>query len=68
MQIVQFVFGLVMIVAALAAVALAVFAICWLILFAFRWLPLVGRRHRHSRWTMLNQSGAQASMKSPPQP
>ena len=68
MQIAQFVFGLVLILAALAALALAIAALCWLILFAFRWLPLVGRRYRHARWTALNQSGAQDSMESPPRP
>ena len=68
MQIVQFMFGLVVILAALAALALGIVGICWLILFAFRWLPLVGRRHRHERWTAFNQSRAQDSMVSPPRP
>ena len=68
MQIFQFVFGLVLILAALAALALGITGICWLILFAFRWLPLVGQRHRHARWTAFNHSGAQDSMESPPRP
>jgi hypothetical protein len=52
---VQTVFGLVLILIALAALGFAVGLACWLVLFAVRWLPLIGRRHRHAHWDALNQ-------------
>jgi hypothetical protein len=52
----QFGLGLVLILIALAALALGVFALCRLILFASRWLPLVGGRHRHPAWSTDNRT------------
>lgn len=56
MAIAQFLFGLVLILFALAALALGVGLACWLVLCAVRWLPLIGRRHRHGEWDRLLQS------------
>lgn len=32
----------------------ALYALLWLVLMAFRRLPLIGRKHRHSDWQRLN--------------
>jgi hypothetical protein len=50
LQIVAIIAGL------LAAAWLAFYAIWWLTLSMVRIFPLIGRRHRHSRWTELNQT------------
>jgi hypothetical protein len=46
----QFVFGLGLIVLMLAAETLILIGLAWIVLSAVRYVPLVGRRHRHSRW------------------
>jgi hypothetical protein len=56
MLIAPFLFGLVLILLALAALAVAVGLVCWLMLFAVRGLPLIGRRHRHAQWDALHGS------------
>ena len=47
---IQFVFGLGLIVLMLAAETLGLIALAWIVLSVVRFLPLVGRKHRHSRW------------------
>jgi hypothetical protein len=55
MLIAQFVFGLVVIVFALVLLALVLSGSAWVVLSMVRRLPLVGRRHRHTRWDELNK-------------
>jgi hypothetical protein len=57
MLIVQFVFGLVVIVFALALLGLVIGGAAWLVLLAVQRLPLIGQRHRHEHWDALNRSG-----------
>ena len=55
MLIAQFVFGLVIILLGLAVLGLIVSGAAWVVLVLFQRLPLIGRRHRHSRWDELNR-------------
>ena len=57
MLVAQFVFGLLLIVAALAVLATVLSLVAWVILSVVRSLPLVGRKHRHSQWDELNRPG-----------
>ena len=57
MLIAQFVFGLIVIVFALALLGLVVGGAAWLVLVAVQRLPLIGRRYRHEQWDALNRSG-----------
>ena len=50
MRVIQFAFGLGLIVLMLAVETLVLIALAWLVLSMVRFLPLVGRKHRHSRW------------------
>ena len=50
MQALQFVFGLGLILLVLAAETLILIGLAWVVLSAVRYVPLVGRKHRHSRW------------------
>ena len=47
---IQFAFGLGLIVLMLAVETLVLIALAWMVLSVVRFLPLVGRKHRHSRW------------------
>jgi hypothetical protein len=51
----QVLFGLILIVIALAVLGAAVGFACWLVLVAVRSWPLIGGRHRHAQWDALNQ-------------
>ena len=55
MLIAQFVFGLVVIIFALALLGIVVGGAAWLVLIAVQCLPLTGQRHRHERWDELNR-------------
>lgn len=44
------------IAALLAAVAAVFYGALWVTLIAMRFLPMVGKRHRHDRWEQMNQS------------
>ena len=46
----QFILGLILIAATLAVEAIALIALCWVVMVVFRFFPLVGRKHRHDRW------------------
>jgi hypothetical protein len=39
----------------LVAVGGLFYAICWVVLSAVQFFPLIGQRHRHPRWDELNQ-------------
>ena len=56
MLIAQFVFGLVIIVLGLAALGLIVSGAAWAVLVLFQRLPLIGKRHRHTKWDELNRT------------
>jgi hypothetical protein len=56
MLIAQFVFGLIVIVLGLALLGLIVSGAAWVVLVLFQRLPLIGRRHRHTRWDELNRT------------
>jgi len=51
----QLLSGFAMIGAILAALALAGYVMWWSVLIAIRRVPMIGRRHRHSRWDALNR-------------
>ena len=46
----QFALGFGLIVLMLAAETLVLIALAWLVLSVVRFVPLVGRKHRHSQW------------------
>ena len=50
MQALQIAFGLGLILLVLAAETLILIGLAWVVLTAVRYVPLVGRKHRHSRW------------------
>lgn len=47
--------GFAMIAAILAALALAGYVLWWIVLVAISRVPMIGRRHRHTRWDALNR-------------
>ena len=51
----QLLSGFGMIAAILAALSLAGYAMWWIVLVAINRVPMIGRRHRHSRWDTLNR-------------
>lgn len=51
----QLVYGLVAIAGLVAVQVAALYAIWWLVLVAFRYIPLVGKKHRHEHWQRLNR-------------
>ena len=55
MLIAQFVFGLVVIVFALALLGIVVGGAAWVVLLGVQRLPLIGQRHRHEQWDELNR-------------
>jgi hypothetical protein len=52
--ILQLVYGLAIIAGLMAVQAAALYAIGWLVLLIFRYVPLVGKKHRHEHWQRLN--------------
>ena len=50
MRVFQFALGLGLIVLMLAVETLVLIALAWLVLSVVRFLPLVGRKYRHSQW------------------
>jgi hypothetical protein len=53
--------GFAMIAVLLAAHALALYAIWWVVMAAVSRFPIVGRRHRHRDWERLNDQRSQSS-------
>jgi hypothetical protein len=51
----QIVSALGIIVGLLAAVAAVMYAFCWTVLLLVRFVPVIGRRHRHPRWDELTK-------------
>ena len=47
--------GLVMIAVMVAVQGAALYLILWVVLIAFRRVPLIGRKHRHADWHRLNK-------------
>jgi hypothetical protein len=39
----------------LGAVVLGVYAVGWIALVATRFIPMIGKRHRHAEWEKLNR-------------
>ena len=54
-NILQFIAGLVAIAGMIAIQLAALYLICWLVLLAFRRVPMIGKRHRHGDWNRLNR-------------
>ena len=54
MPVLQFVFGLGLIVAMLAVETVILVGLAWMVLTLVRHIPLVGRKHRHERWEDLH--------------
>lgn len=50
--------GLAMIAGLLFVQALALYLVARLVLIGVSFVPLIGKRHRHSRWDSLNGSGS----------
>jgi hypothetical protein len=50
LRLLQFVAGLGLIGLTLAVETLVLIAVAWIVLSMVRFVPLVGRRHRHPRW------------------
>jgi hypothetical protein len=49
--------GLVGITALLSLLVIAICAAMWVVLLAVRHVPVVGRRHRHARWSEMQRQG-----------
>jgi hypothetical protein len=45
----------------LAVVAMAWFSFCWIVLLLVRFVPVIGRRHRHPRWDELTKRSGRGS-------
>jgi len=54
-MILQLAYVVAMIVGLMAIQAAALYAIGWLVLLICRYIPLVGKRHRHEHWARLNR-------------
>ena len=52
--------GLLGIAALLGLLFVLIWASMWLVLLIVRHFPIVGRRHRHGRWTQMQRDGAHA--------
>jgi cell division septal protein FtsQ len=52
--------GLLGIAALLTLLVVAIWATMWLVLLTVRHLPMVGRRHRHDRWSAMQREGNRA--------
>ena len=50
MRVIQFGLGLGLIALTLAVETLVLIALAWIVLSVVRYIPLVGRRHRHQQW------------------
>lgn len=51
----QLLAGFAMIAAILAVLSLAGYVLWWFVLIAISRVPMIGQRHRHSRWDTLNR-------------
>jgi hypothetical protein len=51
----QLTYGVAVIVGLIAIQAAAFYAIWWLVVAAMRFVPLIGRKHRHRDWERLNR-------------
>ena len=54
-MILQLVYVVAMIIGLMAVQAAALYAIGWVVLLVFRYIPLIGKKHRHERWHQLNR-------------
>jgi hypothetical protein len=54
-MILQLAYGFAVIAGLMAVQAAALYAIGWLVLLVCRYVPLVGRKHRHKDWQRLNR-------------
>jgi hypothetical protein len=54
-MILQLLYAFAAIVGLVAIQAAALYAIWWLVLFVFRFVPIAGKRHRHEDWQRLNR-------------
>jgi hypothetical protein len=50
----QLVYGFAAIAALLAAATAALYACWWVVMLVVRYLPIIGRRHKHADWDRLN--------------
>jgi hypothetical protein len=44
----------------MAVVALLLYAFCWTLLLLLRFVPVIGRKHRHPRWDELTRRSGRA--------
>jgi hypothetical protein len=63
---VDFVAGLVLIAGLLLAQGAVLVAFTWAVLIVVRRFPLIGRRHRHAQWAVLNSGGPRRASGSAP--
>jgi hypothetical protein len=54
-MILQLVYAFAAIAGLVAVQVAALYAIWWLVLLVFRFIPLAGKRHRHEAWQRLNR-------------
>ena len=54
-MILQLVYVVAMIIGLMAVQAAALYTIGWVVMLAFRYVPLIGKKHRHERWQQLNR-------------
>jgi hypothetical protein len=47
--------GVVFIALLLGMIVFGVYAVGWIVLVATRFLPMIGKRHRHDEWDRLNR-------------
>jgi hypothetical protein len=57
--------GLVGIAALLTLLIVTIVAAMWLVLVVVRYLPMIGRRHRHERWSAMQAGGNHVRRKPP---
>jgi hypothetical protein len=57
----QIVSALGIIVGLLAVVAAVMYGFCWTVLLLVRFVPVIGRRHRHPRWDELTKRSGRGS-------
>jgi F0F1-type ATP synthase assembly protein I len=54
-MILQLVYAVAAIAGLVAIQVAALYAIWWLVLLVFRFIPIVGKKHRHENWQRLNR-------------
>ena len=57
----QILSAIAIIVGLLAVVATLWFTFCWTVLFLLRFVPVIGRRHRHPQWDELTKRSGRGS-------